>query len=157
VAKTACLRFEKHTNGIPFARKVARKRTAEEGFMKLKLILATLLLATSAFGAGFVRVGVGPGFGYRGGFYGGVVVAAPVVRPYYARPYYPAPVVPYVAPAYAPPAYYPPAYYPPAYYPPPVPAYGYGVGYGYARPGYRYAPGFVGPRYYGGARVVVRR
>ena len=61
--------------------------------MKTKLLLATLLLASSAFGAGFVRfgVGVGPrfGYGYRGGYlwrrpycgsrrYGG---------PYYAPPW----------------------------------------------------------------------
>ena len=105
--------------------------------MKIKLMLATLLLATSAFGAGFARVGGGfrPGFGYghRGGYFGGVGVA--VGAPYYGAPYYP-------PDNYAPPV---PAYgY--GYVGAPYPAYGYGVGYGWVRP----YGGFVGPRFYGG-------
>jgi hypothetical protein len=62
--------------------------------MKLKLLLATLLLSTTAFAAGFVRfgVGVGPvwgGYGY-GPHYGGYAIVAPppapLVSPYYAAP-----------------------------------------------------------------------
>jgi len=113
--------------------------------MKFKLVVTTLLLitlASSAFGAGFVRYGGGYrggwGYGYRGGYWGGgVVVGAPYYYGYgYGYPAYP----------------YPYGY---GYVGAPYPALGFGVGYGWVRPGFGYR-GFVGPRYYGG-RAFVRR
>jgi len=61
--------------------------------MKIKLLIATLLLSSSAFArVREIRVGVGPvwgGYGY-GPYYGGYAVAAPppapLVSPYYAAP-----------------------------------------------------------------------
>lgn len=109
--------------------------------MKTKLILATLLLASSAFARGFVSfgVGIGPAWGYGypggyygGGYYGGYVAAAPpapLVSPYYAAP----------GPGYS---------WVGGYWYPSGPRYAWRPGY-WARPPYPRA-NWVGPRYFGG-------
>jgi hypothetical protein len=100
--------------------------------MKTKLILATLLLASSAFGRGLVSFGVGFGpawgYGYGGGYYGGYV-AAPRPPAYYAAP----------GPGYA---------WVGGYWYPSGPRYAWRPGY-WAMPPYARAY-WVGPRYYGG-------